>query len=87
MTIAVHSADFDVLAHKGALERVSPDEMSYGVVIALATAIRDGADEAEKTQWLKLALSTPTHFGLVEGDAAAYWKHIPCAWALHRLQT
>ncbi len=72
---AMSSTTFNVLEHRGALGRVSPEELSHAVVIALAEAVSRNADDAEIGEWLKVVLSYPCVFEVVGGeDNANYWR-------------
>ncbi len=74
---AVHSPQFDVDNPCGPYHRVSPEELSHAVVLAMAESIlqaRESDEQASLEAWLPVVLSCPTVFHLVSGESAMYGK-------------
>jgi hypothetical protein len=63
--IAVPGPDFDPLTHKGALLRVSPEEVTGAIVLAIARDITNNEDDSVLRQWKRTVLSTTGTFKIL----------------------
>ena len=59
LSIGIPSHDYKVKSHKGALMRVSPEEMTSAFIMAVARDITNGAPNAVLLKWGHTILSTP----------------------------
>ena len=73
LVIAIPDLSFDPLAHRAALQCVSPDEMKVAFVSALAERINDGADAEELNQWKHMALTVSMHFKVMASQDEVFF--------------
>jgi hypothetical protein len=66
--------DFNVLEHKGALCRVSPEEMVHALMFAVANAISSKADDSTLQAYRRLMLSVTFRFEVLETEDERYWR-------------
>ena len=59
--------------HKGALLRVSPGEVTWAIVFAIARDIENNEDIGVLQAWKRSVLSTTGMFKLLPTAAARYW--------------
>jgi len=71
--IAVADVNFNPLMHKGALLRVSPAEVTGGIVFAIARGIENNEDISVLQAWKRSVLSTTGAFKLLPTSTARYW--------------
>jgi hypothetical protein len=71
--IAVADVSFDPLMHKGALLRVSPEEVTGAIVFAIARDINNNEDISVLQAWKRSVLSTTGMFKLLPTTTARYW--------------
>jgi hypothetical protein len=71
--IAVSCPDFDPREHKGALLRVSPEEMTGAVVLAIARDIRNQESEEVLLDWRRSVLSATATFKVLPSASERYW--------------
>ena len=69
------STSFDVLSHKGGLERLSPEECPHAVLLALAGRMRAADfDDEEAVRWRTCLLSATYCFEVVHTEDDLYWR-------------
>ena len=73
LLIGIPSHDYNVKSHKGALMRVSPEEMTSAFIMAVARDITNGAPEAVLLKWRRTILSTPCKFVILATPMDRYW--------------
>ena len=73
LTIGVPSHDYKVKSHRGALMRVSPEEMTSAFILAVARDVTNGAPEDTLLQWRNTILSTPCKFVVLAAPMDRYW--------------
>jgi hypothetical protein len=66
--------DFNVLEHKGALCRVSPEELVHALVFAVASAISAKADDSTLQAYRRMMLSVTFRFEVLETEDQKYWR-------------
>ena len=71
--IAVADVSFNPLMHKGALLRVSPEEVTGAIVFAIARDIENNEDIGVLQAWKRSVLSTTGMFKLLPTATARYW--------------
>jgi hypothetical protein len=71
--IGVEQPSFNPLQHKGALKRVSPEELTAAVFLAIARDIKNQEPDALLRQWRRQCLSTTATFKLLADSNARYW--------------
>lgn len=71
--IAVPDPDFNPLMHMGALLRVSPEEITGAVVLAIARDITNNECDAVLRTWRRHVLSTSGRFQILPTATARYW--------------
>ena len=71
--VAVPDKDYNPLEHKGALLRVSPEEITAAVLLAIARDIEDGVPDAVLKAWRNTVLSTTCTFKVLPDSTARYW--------------
>ena len=59
LTIGIPTHDYKVKSHKGALMRVSPEEMTSSFIMAVARDVQNGAGKDVLLKWRNAILSTP----------------------------
>ena len=75
LTVLVESPDVDVLSHKGALLRVSPEEIAHAAVFICAGEIMANKPEERLLRWKAIFLSCCFAFEVGEpGHDACYWR-------------
>ena len=72
--IAVQEEQYDAMAHKGALKRISPPENMFAVILKVAK-LMDTKSDAELTQWKDLILDYPARFLLCRGTEMWWHEH------------
>jgi len=71
--IAVFDLGFNPLMHKGALLRVSPEEVTGAVVLAIARDIEHNEDPSVLRAWRRSVLSTTGMFKILPTATDRYW--------------
>jgi hypothetical protein len=71
--IAVSGPDFRVLDHRGALLRVSPEELTAAVTLAIARDIKTCEPTETLEAWRQIVLSTTCTFKVLPSATARYW--------------
>ena len=71
--VAVPDKDYNPLEHKAALLRVSPEEVTAAVILAIARDIQDGVPDSVLKAWGKTVLSTTCMFKVLPDSTARYW--------------
>ena len=71
--VAVADVSFSPLVHKGALLRVSHEEVTGAIVFAIAKDIENNDDIGVLQAWKRSVLSTTGIFKLLPTAAARYW--------------
>ena len=71
--VAVLDKDFDPLVHKGSLQRVSPEEITAAMILAIARDIQADAPDHILKSWRTKVLSTTCTFILLADSTARYW--------------
>jgi len=71
--IAVTNPDFIPLMHKGALLRVSPEEITGAVVLAIARDISNNECDEVLHAWRRHVLSTTGRFQVLPTSSDRYW--------------
>ncbi len=71
--VAIPDADFNVLGHKGALQRVSPEELTSAFIMAMARDITNNEDATTMQEWLSHMLSTTCKFVMLPQNMDRYW--------------
>ena len=71
--IAVTGPDFNPLMHKGALLRVSPEEITSAFVLAIARDIKNSEVDVVLRTWRKFALSATGKFVVLKTATDRYW--------------
>ena len=74
--IQVTSSNFDVLSHKGALTRLSPEDGVRSTVLRCAAHLQEHQEEKDPValKWREVLLSVTYCFELVGQQEAAYWR-------------
>jgi hypothetical protein len=89
ITVLVDNADYPIMAHKGSLKRVSPEEPCHAAIFMCADDIarlqHDTNPEAKQRlmRWRQIFLSCCFCFEVTRGDDAMYWR----AYNLRQLVT
>jgi len=89
ITVLVDSANYPIMAHKGSLKRVSPEEPCHAAIFVCADDItrlqHDLSPEAKERlmRWRQIFLSCCFCFEVATGDDAVYWR----AYNLRQLVT
>ena len=73
LSIGIPSHDYKVKSHKGALMRVSPEEMTSAFIMAVARDITNGAPKDVLLKWRSTILSTPCKFVILATPMDRYW--------------
>jgi len=73
LSIGIPSTDYKVKSHKGALMRVSPEEMTSAFIMAVARDIKNGAPKDVLLKWRSAILSTPCKFVILPMPMDRYW--------------
>ena len=76
LTIAVSVADFNPLMRKGALLRVSPDEITTAFVLAVARDFKINELNTVLRTWMKHALSATGKFVVSATTTDRYWHSL-----------
>ena len=71
--VAVPDKDYKVKEHKGALKRVSPEELSTAFVLAVARDITRGEADEVLQKWKDIMLTTTCKFVLLNTPMDRYW--------------
>ena len=71
--IATSGPDFNPLTHKGALLRVSPEEITGAVVLAISRDITNNECDAVIRAWRKHVLSVSGRFQVLPSATDRYW--------------
>jgi len=71
--VRVPSADYNVMNHKGALQRMSPEEAMHAVLLQCAQSLQD-ADDAKAQRWREVLLSVTFCFEVVTQEEGVYWR-------------
>ena len=74
ITVAVPSPTFEVKKHKGALLRVSPEEMTTAFILALARDVSKNVSNEILSKWRVAMVSTPCKFVVLPTPMDRYWK-------------
>jgi len=88
--IAVPGPKYNPLQYKGALRRVSPEELTAAVLMAIARAIEDNEPDAVLREWRRQCLSTTATFKQLPDDDAVFWYAVrqrDWVGATHRVVT
>ena len=72
--VAVDSADFDVLGHKGHLFTISPEEGTHSVLFTIAAAITTPVSDDELQRWYHICLTAPFVFELIPKCEDILWR-------------
>ena len=72
--MAVDGKDFDVSSAQGALQRLSPPEPTFAVIMSIKEAIDKKADDQVLMSWRKLCLTAPFRFEMLVKGEARYWR-------------
>ena len=89
ITVLVDSPDFAIMAHKGALRRVSPEEPCHAAIFMCAGDVKraqhDRNPETDQRlhRWRQIFLSCCFCFEVATGEDASYWR----AYNLRQLVT
>jgi len=89
ITVLVDSPDFAIMAHKGALRRVSPEEPCHAAILVCAGDVKraqhDRNPETDQRlhRWRQIFLSCCFCFEVATGEDASYWR----AYNLRQLVT
>ncbi|CAK0825748.1 unnamed protein product [Prorocentrum cordatum] len=73
VVIAIPDMAFEPLAHRAALQCISPDEMKIAFVMALAKRINDGADAEKLKAWKHMGLTVSMHFKILPSQDEVYF--------------
>ncbi len=76
VVIAVQGEDMDPLACRGALQRLSPEDIVHALLLKIAEDIAFGADEAVLQAWRRTLLSTTFIFEPMENDDAKFYRAV-----------
>jgi len=71
--VAVPGVEFDPLEHKGALLRVSPEEITGALVLAIARDIQNSEPAEVLQSWKQVVLSTTCVFKVLPTATDRYW--------------
>ena len=71
--VAVPDKSWNPLEHKGALLRVSPEEITGAIIFAIERDIRDEKPDAILKSWRSTALSTTCVFKVLPSSTDRYW--------------
>ena len=89
--VAVPDHDYNPLERKGALLRVSPEEVTGAIVLAIARDVRNSESDEVLQAWKQVALSTTCVFRLMPSASDRYWyalnqrEHVSMTYtAVHR---
>jgi hypothetical protein len=75
ITVLVESPDVDILAHKGALMRVSPEELVHAAIFICADEVTANVPEERLQRWKSIFLSCCFCFEVADpGQDTCYWK-------------
>ena len=72
--VYVDSCEFDVLARKGSLWRISPEENTDAVIFHVSDRIDAGATDEELIRWKTIFLSVCFRFESLGGEDETYWR-------------
>ena len=73
LSIGIPSHDYGVKSHKGALMRVSPEEMTSALIMAVARDITNQAPSDVLVKWRNMMLSTRCKFVVLPTPMDRYW--------------
>ena len=89
--VAVPDHEYNPLERKGALLRVSPEEVTGAIVLAIARDIRNSESDEVLQAWKQIALSTTCVFKVMPSASDRYWyalnqrEHVSMTYtAVHR---
>ncbi|CAK0817571.1 unnamed protein product [Prorocentrum cordatum] len=82
---AVDSSDMDVTKHLGSLQRLSPIEPQLALLMAIADAVKQQAEDSILSKWMQVVLSAPVTFEVVLPGDMRYWRaqNIRQEWIEH----
>ena len=72
--VQADSCEFDVLARKGSLWRISPEENTDSVLFHVSDRIDAGATDEELSRWKTIFLSVCFRFEWLGGEDETYWR-------------
>ena len=74
IVVGVTMSDLKNGLPKGELKMISPEEALHGLVLQMAEAVKENKGNLEG--WVRIALTCPMTFELVDGQSQRYWKAI-----------
>ena len=74
IVIALDTGKQDVMASKGALQRLSPPEPPFAAIFSIYEAITKGADDAVLQRWRLAVLTASFRFEVVVAGNERYWR-------------
>ena len=71
--VVVSNADFPVLAHKGSLLMITPEERAHAILMKVASDIRDNGAKLSQ-EWKKVLLSVPVYIDVIPKEEKVQWE-------------